>query len=325
MLQIVVRFQFEGWHRWPKAPPKHSYLSHPHRHMFHVEARKTVTDVDREIEIIEFKRNMYLYCSGEWGTDDSGAVHDAVSSDSCETIAKDLCERFALDSCVVLEDGENGAEYKPEKPCELWNPLTPETVQRVEKIYSVTTGRHSSSAPNHVEIPRRRFPKNFFWGTEAEGPHRGVHTLFIPGDIGVREALAAISTNLEPMESYQLRNVYFGADNEHYKLPWKDMLSQLSSHWNMLTARFRFIWVENKLEYFKSRFKGPGQRLLTVGVCEDLQEWHDSGYFADFQKKVGATWIDWMHTKTEECWSTPLDDPLFALDTMAVFDFGEEE
>ena len=56
---IVVKFQVEGVHNWPEASkfePTMKYLEHPHRHMFHIDARREVFHDDRDIEFIQFKR-----------------------------------------------------------------------------------------------------------------------------------------------------------------------------------------------------------------------------------------------------------------------------
>lgn len=100
-IEVVVRFQFEGIHCWPECPlPEVSFLRDPHRHIFHVEARKLVTHTDRDVEIILLKRAMSAYCVEQYT--DAGRR-------SCEDIAMELLSAFDLASVQVLEDGENGA------------------------------------------------------------------------------------------------------------------------------------------------------------------------------------------------------------------------
>lgn len=99
---IKVKLQFEGFHNWPEAVDHpESYLAHRHRHMFHVTAVKEVLHGDREIEFVEFKREVGRHIEnhfkGEFGTM------------SCEDIAEHLIEIFDLDQVEVMEDGENGA------------------------------------------------------------------------------------------------------------------------------------------------------------------------------------------------------------------------
>jgi hypothetical protein len=100
-MKVVVSFQFEAVHSWPDCPIEGvSFLKHPHRHMFHVKAVKPVTHSDRDVEIIMLKRQMQEMVK-TWGAD--------LGSSSCEMIAEKLIRDFLLDSCEVLEDGENGA------------------------------------------------------------------------------------------------------------------------------------------------------------------------------------------------------------------------
>lgn len=101
--RIVVRFTFEGIHSWPGAESDTPwwYLKHPHRHLFHVEAKKAVTHDDRDVEFIDFKNRMQ-----EWAAEEFSGHHTL----SCEMMAKRLLEKYGLDSCAVFEDNENGAE-----------------------------------------------------------------------------------------------------------------------------------------------------------------------------------------------------------------------
>lgn len=104
-ISIVVRFHFEGIHSWPDVPDNHpaTYLRNPHRHLFYVQATKRVSHEERDIEIIEFKKEMKRYC---------GEQFSGPHTLSCETMARKLLEAFNLEKCRVLEDGENGAEVE---------------------------------------------------------------------------------------------------------------------------------------------------------------------------------------------------------------------
>lgn len=100
---IIMRFQFEAIHCWPDAGISLSaYLMHPHRHIFHVEAKKSVSHENRDIEFIEYGRIMKkwaekLVCNMDW---------------SCEKYAMEFIKQFDLVSCRVMEDNENGAEVE---------------------------------------------------------------------------------------------------------------------------------------------------------------------------------------------------------------------
>lgn len=100
----VVRFTSEGFHCWPDASGKREYLSHSHRHLFHVEAKVEVTHENREIEFQDLRDA----CISFFGGGDFGAL-------SCEALAATLAQRlkalYAREVVVsVFEDGEMGAE-----------------------------------------------------------------------------------------------------------------------------------------------------------------------------------------------------------------------
>lgn len=104
--RIVITYTFAGIHRWPNAPQDvaERYLIHPHRHLFHVAAKKRVTELDREIEFIGLRNRMLLYSERKFGGDPTAM--------SCEMMAADLLEHFHLCYCCVMEDGENGGEVE---------------------------------------------------------------------------------------------------------------------------------------------------------------------------------------------------------------------
>lgn len=98
----------EGLHHWPSCPIKDvDFLKHPHRHQFKITCKKEVDHNDRDIEIIEFKRDIigFLHLKNPH----HGRCID-FKTKSCEDIAEELFKNFNLTYCSVLEDGENGAE-----------------------------------------------------------------------------------------------------------------------------------------------------------------------------------------------------------------------
>lgn len=113
---IYVKFTREGIHCFPAAATDTkfatgdeydvSFLSHPHRHIFHFKVSIEVFDNDREIEFIQFKRwlsNLY-----------SKEILE-LNNKSCEMIAEDLLsiirDKYPHRSISidVSEDNENGA------------------------------------------------------------------------------------------------------------------------------------------------------------------------------------------------------------------------
>lgn len=106
---IIINLQIEGIHCWPECPIEEvSFLRDPHRHIFHIECKKAVSHLDRDVEIIQLKRKILswlyeMYSKTMAGTHDFGRM-------SCEEIATKILNEFELNYCKVLEDGENGAE-----------------------------------------------------------------------------------------------------------------------------------------------------------------------------------------------------------------------
>lgn len=52
---ILIKTEFEGIHKWTKAPKEVSFLKYPHRHKFLVEAQIEVKGDDRELEFFIVK------------------------------------------------------------------------------------------------------------------------------------------------------------------------------------------------------------------------------------------------------------------------------
>jgi hypothetical protein len=112
---IKVSFQKEGVHFFPGADtnPKYatgdwddvSFLGYPHRHMFHFYVTLGVTHNDRDVEFIQFKREL-LRCF------DNGVIQ--LDHQSCEMIGESLInyieEKYPNRAVrvEVFEDNENG-------------------------------------------------------------------------------------------------------------------------------------------------------------------------------------------------------------------------
>lgn len=119
--KIWVTFRKEGIHKYPAAATDPSlatgdmydvsFLSVPHRHIFHFRVWIDVFHNDRDIEFIQFKRWLEKLYSG-------GTLE--LNFKSCEMIADDLYLQIAdryPDRAVwieVAEDGENGCLIKYE-------------------------------------------------------------------------------------------------------------------------------------------------------------------------------------------------------------------
>ena len=101
-INIIVNLEYEAIHQWKNCDiPEVSFLKHPHRHIFKIQCKKEVKHTDRDIEIIMLKRKILKYLD---------KFNNDFSTMSCEDIAGLLLYEFELNYCMVLEDGENGAE-----------------------------------------------------------------------------------------------------------------------------------------------------------------------------------------------------------------------
>jgi hypothetical protein len=102
---IIINLRVEGYHRYPAAPAETKFLADLHRHIFHITAEKNVSHNNRDIEFVALKWNIEKYFKDKFPDKQFGEM-------SCEDIAEYLCLEFELDSCTVMEDGENGAKVK---------------------------------------------------------------------------------------------------------------------------------------------------------------------------------------------------------------------
>jgi len=122
---IWVTFRKEGIHKYPAAAEDPrladvSFLSYPHRHIFHFRVSISVFHNDRDIEFIQFKR----WLEGLYNN--SNAILE-LDYKSCEMIADDLYvqinSRYPGRSVTieVSEDGENGCciSYNTHEPSML--------------------------------------------------------------------------------------------------------------------------------------------------------------------------------------------------------------
>lgn len=102
---IIVRWQFEGFHFYPDAPPEVEFLKSSHRHLFKCSAKIEVFDDDRELEFFIVQRKL----KKKFG--DGGQRNR-----SCEMIAKEIAYFIQKNygkhrpiEVEVSEDGENSA------------------------------------------------------------------------------------------------------------------------------------------------------------------------------------------------------------------------
>lgn len=104
---IKVSFQFEGFHKRPKAPEEVKFLRDLHRHMFHVKATIEVNHDDRDLEFILVKRHLESQVQNMFEEIGEYRSCEMMASWYVQHILKhyDLGERYV--SVEVSEDGEN--------------------------------------------------------------------------------------------------------------------------------------------------------------------------------------------------------------------------
>lgn len=106
--KIVVRFQVDGTHYWKDCPIEEvKFLRDNHHHTFFFECTKSVSHDDRDIELIQFKRDLQQFLIHQFYDNEARCL--VFGGMSCEMIAKKLCLEFNLDQCSVFEDNIVGA------------------------------------------------------------------------------------------------------------------------------------------------------------------------------------------------------------------------
>lgn len=103
---VWCTFSFEAWHKWDgeKVANNSSFLRNVHRHIFKVELRWQVVDLDREVEFIIRKREAEQLAKKKHQTD-----YETTVNWSCEHWASFLMKQLGACYASVSEDGENGA------------------------------------------------------------------------------------------------------------------------------------------------------------------------------------------------------------------------
>ena len=134
---LIVKFDIEGSHNWPAAPDRHKILKSEHQHIFHFEVEVDVVQSDREIEFLDFRREMIQLVYTMYNAEETQLnlfkedLEYQVGSDipiriprllfgarSCEMIAEDIIASVntewntQLRSVTVMEDAFVGARLQ---------------------------------------------------------------------------------------------------------------------------------------------------------------------------------------------------------------------
>lgn len=101
---VEAKVTFDATHHWPDAQwePGVEYLQHPHRHLFVIRARASVSHDDRDREFILLGQQIRAWLEREFPLHELGRL-------SCEQLARMILDRWGLVRCSVHEDDENGA------------------------------------------------------------------------------------------------------------------------------------------------------------------------------------------------------------------------
>lgn len=105
---IIIKTQFEAIHSWPECPWYDvNFLRNPHRHIFYVKVKISVSHNDRDVEFIQAKREINDLLTNNFDRKDLGRMS---CEDICEKIKRDFLLGWPIHSISVFEDNENGAE-----------------------------------------------------------------------------------------------------------------------------------------------------------------------------------------------------------------------
>ena len=133
MYSIIVKFDLEGYHRWPNAPEEYKMLRSKHNHNFRFEAEipvdEDITNASgRALEILDVRRTLECSVVNEYGDKTPYEVGVFLRWEphvcnfrvlSCELLAESLAktirELYYVDpiKVVVMEDEFVGASFVP--------------------------------------------------------------------------------------------------------------------------------------------------------------------------------------------------------------------
>ena len=134
MYSIIVKFDLEGYHRWPNAPEEYKMLRSKHNHNFRFEAEipvdEDITNASgRALEILDVRRTLECSVVNEYGDKTPYEVGVFLKWEphvcnfralSCELLAESLAktirELYYVDpiKVVVMEDEFVGASFVPD-------------------------------------------------------------------------------------------------------------------------------------------------------------------------------------------------------------------
>jgi hypothetical protein len=327
---VWVKTRFTGFHRWKDAPDDVAYLRDWHRHEFHVKVYMPVCHLNRDIEFHTLKLKVEGLLT---------ALHymDKRFEESCEQIAEHILEVLHAYSVEVSEDGENGAvvwdhHAFPSIGLNIEQPppgdMSPEEREKIKEEIENFQGRRlmkeATTMMDEIEqkilttLLSERVRDKCFVGIEAEGPHRGTKTLFIPYEFPWKD-LPDVINKIGTMNFDQ---VYLGAGNKPVYGRCGTWLREVAMKLPTvpMTIEVKVDDVEPLFEIPKVFI--PGLDNTTVRQIRQVHAERAEHIFSHLPPLIRPQWVKW----TEGGWikwqklgdvqtiETRVDDPLFAQD-----------
>lgn len=106
-MNIIVRTQFEDYHKWAEAPEEVAFLKNKHRHIFYVEIKCSVNHNDRELEFFMVKKQLDFFIEKGIKTMPEGKSCEMMASKLKQLLEGTYQRPFKV---AIFEDNENGVE-----------------------------------------------------------------------------------------------------------------------------------------------------------------------------------------------------------------------
>jgi hypothetical protein len=295
--EIGVKNQFIAYHRWDTAPEEVKFLRNWHRHVFMVTTYIEVGHGNREVEFFIAQNVIGRYLRDKW----EGQEFEF----SCEQIAYRILEYlnestgWKVVAVRVSEDGENEALAQRSEvnvQSKVWLPQfinNEEEGSRVDLELMQQTNRRDLMGEVRTKC---------FAGFEAEGPHAGTPTLFIPNCCSIEE----ISEAMERCPPACLGHLYFGAGNNRTKS---------RSHYVFAGDKLRNSWTTKKVTFEIGEWQPEWSEIkdtrhqVTI-VAMEKTSWCDWYKVVNLDKQT-ITWYENRDDGLAQTIITPFDHPFF--------------
>lgn len=106
---VIIQFEIDGFHHYPKAPKEVEFLSHNHRHTFVIKCAYKVSKLNREKEIFICRKAIKNSIEKKYGNP------CLFKNMSCEMIAEEILIGYKHQNmvwCEVWEEKTGGARVE---------------------------------------------------------------------------------------------------------------------------------------------------------------------------------------------------------------------